>query len=294
MDIDDLRGFLAVARSRNLTRAAQSLGLSQPTLSRRIQRLESSLGQPLFERTSREMVLTDAGSRFIDRARRIVGMLDDAAAEFADDPDTGLVRIGAIPTIAPYFLPGVISAFSAEYPDARVRVTEETTDKLLVACREGAIDIAILARPIDAAHLEAEDLFEDELLLVTAPTHPLARSARVPIGKIDSEPMVLLNSEHCLSDTVEAFCWERAVQTVTVERVHQLATLQELVALGHGVSIIPKLAADHDRTNRLAYTRLTKPSPMRTLVAVKNPYRFESHVARMLWEMLLEGDQSQR
>lgn len=286
MDLDDLRGFLTIAKTQSITHAAHALGISQPTLSRRIQRLETRLGIPLFERTARAVRLTEAGTLFLDKARRITAMMDDAIAECTDRPGVGLVRVGAIPTVAPYLLPSIISTFASKWPDARLRVTEDTTDRLLSACRDGQLDVVILAEPFDATHLDKRLLLEEELLLVAPPEHHLAGMPRVPIAKIDQEPMVLLNEGHCLSDAIDAFCRRRAVQVVTVERVHQLATLQELVALGHGISIMPALAAQQDTSPRRVYRPFTKPVPRRRIVAVRNIYRFQPHIVSAFWDML--------
>lgn len=290
MELDDLRGFLSVAKGGTLTDAASSLGLTQSTLSRRIHRLERELGQPLFERTGRAMVLTDVGERFVGRAESVVTTLEEAAREFNDEPDTGTVRIGAIPTVAPYLLPRVLTRFARSFPDVRVAVQELTTETLLEACREGSVDIAVLAEPIDATHLEVERLYEEELLLLVPAKHPLAERGSVPARLMHDEPLVLLNSEHCLSDAVGAFCRDRSVEMVGVERVHQLSTLQELVALGHGVSLVPALAAACDTSKKRVYRSFTRPVPRRSVVAVRNPYRFQKRVSRSLWEMLVGED----
>ena len=168
MELDQLRHFLKVAEHTSFTRAAQEVELSQPALSRSISRLEEELGQPLFERQTRKVSLTDAGNMLLDKARQILTLVDDAKAQFVDDGRTGRIRVAAIPTIAPYFLPERLRDFHRDFPLSSVVVYEDTTDNLVKKLKDGLIDVVIAAMPIDAKYLEVEKLFDEELLLVTA------------------------------------------------------------------------------------------------------------------------------
>ncbi len=132
MELDQLRNFLRVAERQNFTRAAEDLAMSQPALSRSIQRLEEELGQPVFERKTRSVSLTDAGLLLQSRAQQVLAILEDTRAEITDDGQSGRIRVGAIPTIAPYFLPEVLQRFSREFPKATLLVQENTTDTLLM------------------------------------------------------------------------------------------------------------------------------------------------------------------
>lgn len=288
MDVEDLRGFLEIARLRNLTEAAEELAVSQSTLSRRLQRLEKELGQPLFERSNRAMLLNDVGEQFLVRAKQIVSIWEEASAECADEPETGVVRVGAIPTVAPYLLPRLLMAFAESFPDASVVVVEDTTERLLTACREGAVDIGILSDPFDATHLERAMLYREELLLGLPAGHRLAEKKRVSSRDIEAEPLVVLNSENCLTGAVSAYCRDRSVNVKSVGHVHQLSMLQELVGLGFGLSLIPELAARADTSHRRVYRRLSRPEPTRQIVAVRNPYRYEKGIAKSFWSSLIE------
>ena len=150
MDLDQLRYFVRVAERQNFTRAAEDLGISQPALSRSIQKLEEEFGQPVFERKTRSVSLTDAGTLLQARAQQVLSILEDTKAEITDDGQSGRVRVGAIPTVAPFFLPEVLRQFSREFPKATLIVQENTTDALLKSCTQGEIDLAILALPIPA------------------------------------------------------------------------------------------------------------------------------------------------
>ena len=286
MELEQLRQFLLVAEHQNFTRAAEEIGLSQPALSRSIARLESDLGQPVFERQTRKVVLTDAGKLLQSRAQQILVMVEDTKAEISDDGETGRVRLAAIPTIAPFFLPEILQQFSKKYPQATVTVQEDTTENLLKRCTQGEIDLAILALPITAKYLEIEPLFSEELFLVLAPDHPLTNKKQIRIHDIESLPFVLLDEAHCLSDNIATFCRQQAFHPVSVERTSQLATVQELVSLDHGVSMVPAMAVEIDESRRREYRSIAGNKPMRTVAMVWNPYRFQSRLLRQFQELL--------
>jgi LysR family transcriptional regulator, hydrogen peroxide-inducible genes activator len=286
MDFDQLRYFLRVAERQNFTRAAEDLEISQPALSRSIQKLEEELGQPVFERKARSLSLTDAGTLLKARARQVLTIIDDTKAEITDDGQRGRVRIGAIPTIAPYFLPEVLRQFSHEFPLATLIVQEQTTDALIKSCTQGEIDLAILALPVPAKYLEVEELFEEELLLVLPPGHPLADKENIRLSDVESYPFVLLDEAHCLSENIASFCRQRSFQPVAVERTSQLAMVQELVSLSHGVSMIPEMARQCDQSDRRVYRSFTGRKPTRTVAVVWNPYRFQSRLVKAFCECL--------
>ncbi len=286
MDMDQLSHFQCVADVRNFTRAAGRLGISQPALSRSIQRLEEELGQPLFERKPRTVELTDAGQLFQSRAEQILLILEDCKAEICDDGQSGRIRIAAIPTIAPFFLPNFLRSFSDAFPKANLLVQEDTTDSLMKRCKQGELDVAIVALPVSTRYVEVEELFDEELSLVMPSNHPLAEKKQIRISDVEHYPFVLLDEAHCLSDNITAFCRQRAIQPVAVERTSQLVMVQELVSLGHGVSMIPEMAKRLDRSNRRIYRSLQGVKPSRTIAAVWNPYRFQSRLLREFREQL--------
>ncbi len=280
MELDQLRYFLQIARRGSFTKAADDLMISQPALSRSIQRLEEELGQPVFERKTRSIALTDAGALLQVRAQQILTILEETVAEIADDGVTGRVRLGAIPTVAPYFLPEVLQRFSAEHPRAALIVQENTTEGLLRACTQGEIDLAIVALPVRAKYLEVEELFQEELLLVLPTGHPLADRPRIRPADVEPYPFVLLDEAHCLSENILSFCRQRSMQPVAVERTSQLAMVQELVALSHGVSMIPAMARSRDQSDRRVYRSLSGPKPTRRIAVAWNPYRFQSRLLK--------------
>lgn len=276
LEFSQLKYFLAVARAENFTRAAEELGVSQPTLSRAIQKLETQLGQPLFERKPREVALTDLGELFVNRAEQILALVEDTFSELTEAAETGRVRLGVIPTIAPFFLPTVLQDFAKKYPDVSVVVQEDTTENLLKRCSHGEVDLAILALPITAKYLDVESLFEEELVLVMPPNHSLVKKKSISLKDVRELSFVMLGEGHCLSDNIAAFCQRQQVQPVSIERTSQLATVQELVSLDHGISMVPKMAQVLDQSKRRVYRSFSGDKPTRTVAMVGNPYRYES------------------
>lgn len=278
MDFEQLVHFQCLTETKNFTQAATRLNLSQPALSRSIQRLEEELGQPLFERKPRSVDLTDAGVLFQNRAEQILNIIEDTKSEICDDGESGRIRVGAIPTIAPYFLPELLRNFSDKFPKSSIIVQEDVTDNLLKRCKQGELDVAVLAMPIPGRYVEIEELFDEELSLVLPIGHPLTKKKQIRVADVEAYPFVLLDEAHCLSDNITSFCRQRSVHPVVMERASQLATIQELVSLAHGVSMIPEMARKLDRTKRRVYRPFHGSKPKRTIVAVWNPYRFQSRL----------------
>ncbi|WP_339683916.1 LysR family transcriptional regulator [Gimesia maris] len=293
MEVDQLRYFLRVAERGNFTRAAEELMISQPALSRSIQKLEEELGQPVFERKTRSVALTEAGKLLQSRAQQVLTLLADTKAEISDDGQSGQIRVGAIPTIAPFFLPDLLRQFSAEFPKASLIVQEDTTDHLLKRCTQGEIDLAIIALPVPAKYLEVEELFEEELFLVLPPDHPLVNKPHIRLNDIKSYPFVLLDEAHCLSDNIVSFCRQRSFHPVAVEQTSQLAMVQELVSLSHGISMIPQMARRLDKTDRRVYRSISGNRPTRKIAVVWNPYRFQSQLLLEFRKRLHEYSQTQ-
>lgn len=294
MDLDQLRYFLCVAEQQNFTRAAERLGVSQPALSRSIQKLEDELGQPVFERKTRAVALTEAGTLLQSRAQQVLTILEDTKAEITDDGQGGRVRVGAIPTIAPYFLPEVLRQFSKAFPNSVQVVQENTTDSLLKSLTQGEIDLAILALPVPARYLEVDELFEEELLLVLPPGHPLVEKESIRLSDVEPYPFVLLDEAHCLTDNIVSFCRQRSFQPVAVEKTSQLAMVQELVSLSHGISMIPAMARHLDQTDRRIYRSFSGKKPTRTVAVVWNPYRFQSRLVKAFRDHLHHGKRNAR
>lgn len=283
MEIHQLRFFLKVAEHGSFTKAARDSGVTQPAISQQVAKLEADLGRPVFERQGRRVILTEAGELLRRRAMQIVSLTDDTARLLCDDGETGKVVISVIPTIAPYLMPALLSPFHKRHPQAQIEVNEEVTEVILRRCAMGEIDVGVLALPADRGRLRFEILFEEELFLVMGAGHPLAERSRVALDDLRDVPFVLLDEAHCLSDDIRSFCRRKLFQPVTTGRAAQLATIQELVALGYGVSLIPEMARRLDADPRRIYRSIHGEKPSRTVTACWNPDRYQSRlVSRFL------------
>jgi len=200
----------------------------------------------------------------------------------------GQISIGAIPTIAPYLLPLLVSRFAQRFPRAQVTVHEDLTEHTLQGCLEGKLDVGILALPVEHPNLAVEPLFTEELLLVTAANHPLAKKKRVTMGDIAKQPFVLLSQMHCLGEQVVSFCRQKeCLPAVTCESA-QLLTVQEFVASGHGVSLIPEMAAAVDKDKRRSHRSLSGDKPNRTVAMIWHKQRYQSPLVAEFMKLLRE------
>jgi len=278
MEMHQLRYFAKTAELGNVTRAAEACSVSQPSLSQQIAKLERELGQPLFERLGRGVRLTEAGKLFKKYSDQILSLTEDARTRVTDDPDSGRIVLGAIPTVAPYFLPGLLTRFSKECPKARIEIIEETTSNLLRLMSEGEVDLAILALPVQGEHVQTKKLFTEELLAVVPKGHRLAEKPRLGVKDLATEPFVLLNEAHCLTGTAMSFCTRHAVSPVVTAKSHQLLTVLELVRLGQGVSLIPAMAIPKTKAGDVEYRALTGDKPSRTIALAWNRMRYQTQL----------------
>lgn len=287
MEMHQLRYFVAAAELGNFTRAAEHCLVSQPSLSQQIAKLEQELRQPLFERLGRKIALTDAGRVLLEHARKVLALVEDAKSCIADQHERGVGRVTvvAIPTVGSYLLPAVLKQYARICPNATLEVYEEVTENAVRMCLDGEADAALLALPLDEPPLQAEPLLRDELLVALPRDHPLVGKASIALEDLAEEPFILLNEMHCLTGDVLAFCRQRSFRPRVTCRGSQVATIQQLIALGYGVSLLPRLAADADQSKQRVYRPLIE-RPMRTVALVWNPRRHQSRLARQLLETI--------
>src|SRR5205085_6818972 len=183
MELHQLRYFCAVADSGSFSRAAENCHVSQPSLSQQILKLESELGARLFDRLGRSVRLTEIGKRFLPRARTVLRELEAARGDVVESKDSvsGHVTIGVIPTVAPYFLPPILTAFSKRFAESAVSVIEEITPVLLEHLRAGSVDIAVLALPVRGQEFNTIPLLTEPLFAAVPRKHPLSRRASIAL-----------------------------------------------------------------------------------------------------------------
>jgi LysR family hydrogen peroxide-inducible transcriptional activator len=239
-----LRYLSTLAETHHFGRAAQNCHVTQSTLSAGLKELESALGARLVERTKRRVMLTPLGEEVVARSRRL---LQDAAeivelTRAAAGPLTGVLRLGVIPTIAPFLLPRVLPKARKAYPKLRLRLREDLTDRLLSRLVGGDLDLALLALPYEVGDLETLELGEDAFLLACPPEHPLATSARLTPDDLARGPLLLLEEGHCLSGHALAACRLAEAPGSAELQATSLHTLVHMVAGGLGVTLLPEMA----------------------------------------------------
>jgi len=266
MTLRQLRYFDALARHSHFGRAAAACSISQPALSMQIKELEDALGAVLIERGARQVRLTKVGEEAALRARDILRAVDELGdfARASHDRLAGRLRIGMIPTIAPYLLPAVMSNLTRLHPELDIHVREALTSKLIQELAEGRLDAAIVALPVSEPSLTEIALFAESFLLVRpggdegtpAPGSEALREMR----------LLLLEEGHCFRDQALSFCNMASPQPREVLDASSLSTLVQMVSAGMGVTLIPEMAVEVEtRRASVSVARFKDPQPSRTI-----------------------------
>lgn len=247
MNLRDLKYAIAVAETRHFGKAAARCFISQPTLSGQIKKLENELGVVIFERTRRWVELTPIGGEIIDLARKIVEQTDALTqlATARQDPLSGPLRVGAIPTLSPYLIPPILKPLKTRCPQLQLVLYEEITDTLLQRLRNHQIDIALIATPVEEPDFDAFPLFDEPFWLVHPRNHPLASKDEISHKDLHQLDLLLLADGHCLAQQVMDVCgWKHRPQPQKMGDIQasSLETLLQLVGAGFGSTLIPALA----------------------------------------------------
>jgi LysR family hydrogen peroxide-inducible transcriptional activator len=262
-----LRYLTSLARHRHFGRAAQDCAVSQPALSMQIRELEREVGAELVERRPGEIALTETGVEAARRAEHILAATRDLV-DFARHRGVldGPLRLGIIPTLAPYILPGVLPLLQERYPRLRLEVRETLTRQLLDELDAGELDGVMLALPAEGAGIATLPLFEDAFLLAVPSADPLPAQARVAVDDVDQRRLILLEEGHCLRDQTLAFCATKRPDQPAGLGATSLTTVMQMVANGYGVTLVPEVAIDAElRDARVKLLRFAKPEPGRNI-----------------------------
>lgn len=268
ISLKQLRYLDAVARFRHFGKAAAHCGISQPALSMQIQELEASLGVRLVERRSRGATLTEAGAEVARRAARVLAEVRDIAdvALSLTGPLAAPIRLGAIPTVAPYVLPPLLSLIRARHPGLELHVRETHTDQLLGELTDGTLDVLLLALPVDQPDIETLALREDRFLLALPPGHTIGARVRATAELIRNDRLLLLEEGHCLREQALAVCGLRRNEAIDTFGASSLATIVQLVAAGMGLTFLPEISVALERRHAdIRVMRFADPEPARTL-----------------------------
>ncbi|MFC4374652.1 hydrogen peroxide-inducible genes activator [Nocardia halotolerans] len=266
--LSQLRAFVAVAEYRHFGTAAARLTVSQPTLSQALASLENGLGLQLIERSTRRVLVTAAGMRLLPQAMATLEAADRFVASATGDSLGGVLRLGMIPTVAPYVLPELLPELRSKLPNLVPQVVEDQTARLLDGLRTGVLDVAVLALPSEAPGLVEIPLYSEEFVLVTPRGHELAGRTDLAAGALTDLPLLLLDEGHCLRDQTMELCRTADVHPGAVgdTRAASLTTVVQCVAGGLGVTLIPEMAvAAESSRGTLDTARFAAPAPGRTI-----------------------------
>jgi len=244
MNLRDLGYLVALAEHKHFGHAAEACFVSQPTLSTQIKKLEDELGIALVERTPRKVLLTEVGREIVERARGVLHEINQirALARRTSDPESGAVRLGLFPTLAPYLLPHVVTPIRERFPRLELLLVEEKSELLLHQLREGKLDAAILALPLHDDQLHAELLFEEPFLLAVPLGHALAQRKTLKLADLANENLLLLEDGHCMRDQALDVCHMAGAGEKSGFRATSLETLRQMVSANVGITLLPVLS----------------------------------------------------
>lgn len=263
-----LRYLVALADTLHFGQAADECGVSQPALSAQIARLEADLDARLVERTTRRVLLTPTGEEVVARARRALAELAEIRelARSDREPLSGRLRLGVIPTIAPYYLPPLLPGVRAAFPELQLLLREEQTPRLVESLAAGRIDAALIALPVASDALTSVEVGSEEFVLAVPAAHPLASRSSVVHADLSGEEVLLLEDGHCLRDQALAVCDLAGAREAEAIRATSISTLVQMVANGLGVTLLPESAAPHElRGGDVVGLRFADVAPTRTI-----------------------------
>ncbi|MCP5245433.1 MAG: LysR family transcriptional regulator [Burkholderiales bacterium] len=297
MQLHQLKYFVSVVKTGSITKAANACFISQPSLSQQLKKLEDSIGKRLFSRIEGRLVLTDPGQILYEHACKILGSVGDAKNEIKDidQYSGGSVRVGILPTLAPFMLPKTLAILSQKYPRANVLLREEISETLIKAASCGELDILIEVLPFDQSNLKVEPLFFDTFYLAVHQDNPLADLKEVHVSQLDEMPFILLEDIHCLTRQIEHYCFTEHFIPKAVFQASQIGTIKLLIESQYGVSILPSISITHEADSKIRYINLTsehKQIPTREVVLAVSKDRYLGPAAKQFIKIIKEQYQN--
>ena len=270
--LKQLRYLVALSEQLNFTRAAESCFVTQSTLSAGLKELEDVLGTRLVERDRKTVLMTPIGIEVAKRARAILAATQDLVEIAAESgaPMTGLLRLGVIPTIAPFLLPPCLQLLRERYPELHLALREDLTTNLLSRLEDGQLDLALIALPYETGNLMVEPLFDDDLWIVGRKNDPQVKARAVHITPSLTDRLLLLEEGHCLRDHALYACGASTGRSTEGVEATSLLTLVQMIESGLGVGLVPEIAVRSGLTESptLVARPMAKPSPKRTIALV--------------------------
>jgi LysR family hydrogen peroxide-inducible transcriptional activator len=266
--LKQLKYFDTVVRTRHFGKAAEQCAVTQPALSMQIQELEKTLGVQLIERSRNGVILTEAGREIAGRATRILADTRDIVdfARRQGNVLSGSLHLGVIPSIAPYVLPALLPLIRDGFPDLDLHLRETMTHHLVSELLDGALDLLLLALPIQNPEIETIELFNDRFLLAMQKSRNIPGRLRATPDLLRRDRLLLLEEGHCLRDQALSFCSLRRVDNIDTFGVSNLSTIAQMVVNGLGVTLLPELSIKLEcRHDDITLMRFTDPQPYRVV-----------------------------
>jgi DNA-binding transcriptional LysR family regulator len=295
VDVDQLRAFVAVARARRFTRAARTLGTTQPSLSRRVQQLERAVGAKLVVRTPAGVVLTSAGERFLAHAERALASVDAGrtAIDELTDEARGTVALGSQPTISAYVLPALLARFHARNPEVVLKLREGLADQIEERLASGELDLALMNLPVRRLDLAAQKLWQEDYLLAVPVAHRLASIDRaITLAEVVDEPLVVVPGAHATQALVAA-CEEKGARPRIVVDADNLEAVRRMVERGLGVALLPRTMAEATDVRRVRTLEI-RGGPRRQVALVHRGEAYLTAAARALRATIVEVTATRR
>ncbi len=274
MTFVQLEYIVAVDTYRHFASAAEHCFVTQPTLSMQIQKMELELGVKIFDRSKQPVVPTEIGQQLVEQAKRILSeknMIDELV-QIKKGILTGELKVGIIPTLAPYLLPLFIQQFTSKHPQVRLIVSELTTEKIISGLKESRIDVGILVTPLNETGIKEHVLFYEELLVYVSKNNPVYNKAFVLPQDIDPNKLWLLEEGHCFRSQILNLCELRKVGRGSNNFEYEAGsfeTLRRMVELNDGITVLPQLATFDLNSNQQQLVRqFRRPAPMREVSMV--------------------------
>ena len=264
-----LRYFVAIARELNFTRAAEACFVGQSTLSAGLKELEDGLGVRLVERDRQNVAITPVGLEILDRAKAILAASEDLVeyADAAGKPMAGTIRLGVIPTIAPFLLPNVLPDIRMRFPGLKIALREDLTANLLIRLAEHQLDFILIALPYETSGLRVQELFDDEFWLVARGDDPALKGKEIHLPAKMAERLLLLEEGHCLREHTLQACKRSDIRKADGMEATSLLTLLQMVDSGMGIALLPEMAVRGGLLNgtSLVARPLAPPAPKRVI-----------------------------
>ncbi len=266
MNLRDLKYIAAVAKEENFARAAKKSFVSQPTLSMQIKKFEEELKITMFERSQKQFLVTEVGKKIIRKIEVILKEVEEIKeiAKNSSDPKNQTLTIGAFPTLASYYFPEFVNKISRHFPKLKLLLVEEKTEILINKLKDGEIDLALLAMPIENDSFSHVKIFEENFLLAVPKNHELAKKREIKPNELANRQLMLLAEGHCLRDQALDICTKVGAYEQETFRATSLETLRQMVMAGSGITLIPEIAAI--KNSKISYIKINKP-PKRVIGA---------------------------